>query len=91
MGSTQSQEEEQQIQLSPQQMNPPDYSEKSNANFLMTLSEGRQLSQQAISDAIGGCRKVCQQAVRRVIESTSKALADTGIDISDTFLTLPSF
>ena len=36
---------EQQIELSPQQMNSPDYSvqcQKSNADFLMTLSEGRQ-------------------------------------------------
>ena len=89
---------EQQIHLSPQQMNPPDYSvqcQKSNADFLMTLSEGRQLSQQALSDVIGGCRKICQQTVRRVMERTSKALADVGIDISaipglpDTFLTLP--
>ena len=66
---------------------PSDYGvqcRRSNAEFLMTLSEGRQLSQQAISDVIVGCRKICQQTVCTVIERSVRAIMDADIDVSTT-------
>ena len=77
---------------------PSDFSiqcKRNNAEFLMALAEGRQLSQQAISDVISGCRKICQQTARKVLESVEKPLADAGVDVSttpglmDAFLNIP--
>ena len=61
-----------------------DQRQRTNAEFLMALSEGRQLSQQAISDVIVGCRNICQQAVCTVVGRTVKALTDADIDVSTT-------
>ncbi len=55
---------------------------KENAEFIMRLSEGRQLSQVAITDVIKGCRSVCQQAVLQVREGVLSTLADAELDSS---------
>ena len=56
---------------------------KTNAEFIMKLSEGRQLSQVALGDVIEGCRSICQQTVLRVQESVLSALEDAGINYSN--------
>lgn len=79
---------------SPQPLLPADRRQRSNAEFLMMLSEGRYVSQQAICDVIAGCRKICQQIVCEVKEGVVSTLADAAIDISaipglmDTFTTI---
>ena len=58
----------------------------------MMLSEGRQLSQQAIADVISGCRIICRQTVRIALESTVNKLTDAGISVPtnlDVFLDFP--
>lgn len=56
---------------------------KTNAEFLMKLSEGRQLSQVALGDVIAGCRSICQQTVSQVQESVLSALENAGINYSN--------
>lgn len=53
---------------------------KKSAEFLLTLSEGRQLSQVALNDVIKGCRSICDRVVSQVKEEAFIALKDAGID-----------
>ena len=55
---------------------------KSNAEFFMTLSEGRMLSQVAVDDVIKGCRSICQQALSQVKQDVTRKLVDAQIDCS---------
>ena len=65
---------------------------KINAEFIMKLSEGRQLSQAALDDVIKGCRAICEQTLGTVKEIVSVALSDIGIAVpglTDMLATIP--
>ena len=53
---------------------------QTNAEFIMKLSEGRQLSQVAMDDIIQGCREICKQTLCTVKVNVVRALSDAGID-----------
>ena len=52
-----------------------------NAEFLLTLSEGRHLSQVALDDVMG-CRNHCKKAISQAKKGVLVALNDAGIDTS---------
>ena len=52
---------------------------QTNAEFIMKLSEGRQLSQVAVDDIIQGCREICKQMCT-VKVNVVRVLSDAGID-----------
>lgn len=62
---------------------PKAYTEK-NAEFLMSLTEGKQLSQAAIEEVIEGCRSIHNQAVSQYREKMNQKLLEAGIDPSIT-------
>ena len=47
---------------------------KTNAGLLLRLTEGRHLSQVALSDVITGCRRICQETLSHVREGVLSAL-----------------
>ena len=55
---------------------------KTNAEFIMKLSEGWQLSQVAMDDVIEGCREVCKQTLCILKENVVGALSDVGLQRS---------
>lgn len=52
---------------------------QTNAEFIMKLSEGRQLSQVAVDDIIEGCREICKQMLCTVKVNVVRVLSDAGI------------
>ena len=65
---------------------------KTNAEFIMKHSEGRQLSQAALDDVIKGCRAICKQTLGTVKEIITVALSDIGIvdpGFTDMLSTIP--
>ena len=54
--------------------------QKDVATFLLNLSEGRQLSQRAISEVIDGCRKLCEQTVCSVKGEVALKLSECNFD-----------
>lgn len=55
---------------------------KSNAEFLMTLSEGKMLSQVAVDSVITGCRSICEQVLSQVKQNVTSKLLDAQLDPS---------
>ena len=56
-----------------QQRAPSEYDQvQDNAKFLMSLSEGRQLSQVAVSS---GCRRICKETIQTVLQEISLELS----------------
>ena len=62
---------------------PKTYTEQ-NAEFLMSLTEGKQLSQAAIEKVIEGCRNIHNQALSQYWEKMNQKLLEAGIDPSIT-------
>ena len=60
---------------------PKAYTEQ-NAEFLMSLTEGKQLSQAAIEEVIEGCRRIHNQAVSQYRQKINQKLVEAGIDLS---------
>ena len=53
---------------------------KGNAEFLMKLTERRQLSQVALGDVITGCRGICQKYVADIQQGIVSTLKEAGIN-----------
>ena len=66
-----------------------------NAQFLLTLTEGRQLSQVALNEVIEICRTISKQTVSQIKEGVLSALNDAGVNsalvpgLDDSFLSVP--
>ena len=54
---------------------------KTAAKFLLSLREGRQISQVAISDVVCGCKELCQLTSEAIKEDVQEHLARVGINI----------
>ena len=66
-----------------------------NAVFLLTLTEGRQLSQVALNEVIKICRTISKQTISQIKEGVLSALNDAGVNsaiipgLDDSFLSVP--
>ena len=47
---------------------------KDNVMFLLNLTEGKRISQAAVEEVIGGCRKICEHSIAQVREKMEVAL-----------------
>lgn len=55
---------------------------KMNAKFLLKLTEGRRLTQVALSDVIQGCRDICARTAIQVKQNITASLTESGMDSS---------
>ena len=51
------------------------------ARFLLSLREGRHISQAAISDVISGCKNLCQRTITDIKEKVVDHVAEDGIEL----------
>ena len=54
-----------------------------NAEFLLMLTEGKQLSQVALDEVIKGCQRICNETLCRVKVEALSALTNAGINSAD--------
>ena len=47
---------------------------KDNAMFLLSLTKGKQISQAAVEEIIGGCSKICERSITQVREKMEVTL-----------------
>ena len=67
----------------PQQRDPSIERIIQNAEFLLMLTEGKQVSQVALDEVIKGCRKICEQTVSQIKQRVICALGHAGINTAD--------
>ena len=73
----------------------PNHQRMHNAVFLLTLTEGRQLSQVALYDIIQGCRRICKHVVSHIKEGVLSACDKASVNsatipgLDDSFLSVP--
>ena len=53
------------------------------AEFLLMLTEGKQLSQAALEAVIKGCRRICEESVSQVKKEVLSVLSNSGLNSGD--------
>ena len=56
---------------------------KENAEFLLMLTEGKQVSQVALDAIVKGCRQICKQTVSQTKERVLSVLNQAGVNVTD--------
>lgn len=58
---------------------------KKAAKFLLSLRDGRQISQAALTDVITGCKDLCQHTIMAIKEKIEHRLVETGVELPGLF------